>query len=122
MFTNRISKIFVVLFVLAAALATVSFATRSANVFAADRSYDSVEQARIASVQADRSYDSIELLRNDRHKLILSKPSAKTAPEIVTGQSSAANGSKQLASLSVGPGDELEYCTYTSPGQRICRR
>ena len=86
MFTNRISKIFVVLLVLAIALTTVSFAARSANIPAADRSYDGVEQMRAqrssafvvagkyddrydrmnALPNADPSYDKIEVLRLGR--------------------------------------------------------
>jgi hypothetical protein len=63
MFTNRFSKIFVVVLVLVAALATVSFAAHSATVHAADRSYDSIESLRVNSVLADRSYDVIEQMR-----------------------------------------------------------
>jgi len=63
MFTNRISKFFIVALVIVAALSTVSFATRSVILPAADRSYDSIESLRVASVQANRSYDAVEELR-----------------------------------------------------------
>jgi len=63
MFTNRISKFFIVVLVLVSALATVSFAAHSAILPAADRSYDSIESLRVASVQVDRSYDAVEELR-----------------------------------------------------------
>ena len=66
MFTNRISKMLVVLLVIVAALATVSFAARSATIPVADRSYDLIEHVRTASVHADRLYDSIEQMRADR--------------------------------------------------------
>jgi len=69
MLTNHSSKIFVVLLVLVAALATVSFATRSANVPAVDRSYDGVEQVRAqraSAYTAASSYDQIEALRIQR--------------------------------------------------------
>ncbi len=69
MFTNSISKIFIVLAVLAVALVTISFVNRSAHVFTADRSYDGVEQARaqrshVSSILA--VYDQLEALRAQR--------------------------------------------------------
>lgn len=86
MFTNRISKIFLVLLVLGALLVTASFVTRPAVVPAADRSYDSIEQMRAqrssavvvtgkyddrydrmnALPSAEHSYDKIETLRLGR--------------------------------------------------------
>ncbi len=66
MFTNRISKILIVVFVLAAALATVTFAVRAKSLPAADRAYDAIEGVRLAAVQADRTYDEIEAARDNR--------------------------------------------------------
>jgi hypothetical protein len=68
MFTNPISKIFVVLLVVGVALLTVSFASRSPAAAAADRSYDAVEQLRgQAPVALDTSYDAIEDMRVQQH-------------------------------------------------------
>lgn len=70
MFTNRIPKLFVVLVVLAVMFGTASFATRSATVPDADRSYDSLEQVRAQRSSAvtvtDSTYDLIEQIRNGR--------------------------------------------------------
>ena len=86
MFTNNASKIFVVLLVLTVAFVTLGFASRSANIPAANRSYDGVEwmradragidfnynlieQVRLGrtiNTSADRSYDGLEQLRADR--------------------------------------------------------
>lgn len=63
MFTNRISKFFIIALVLVSALASVSFAARSASAAAADHSYDSIESLRVNFVLADRSYDEIEQMR-----------------------------------------------------------
>ena len=65
MFTNNMSKLFVVLVVIAVALVTASFVTRSATIPAADRSYDSIEQARALPDSAS-SYDQVETLRIQR--------------------------------------------------------
>jgi len=68
MFTNRISKFFIFVLVVTAALSTVSFVTRSASLPQADRSYDAVEQLRVArpSVSSVSGYDQIEALRIQR--------------------------------------------------------
>jgi hypothetical protein len=55
MFTNNASKIFVVLLVLTVAFVTLSFASRSASIPAADRSCDGLEQLR-----ADRLYGGLK--------------------------------------------------------------
>ncbi len=46
MFTNSISKIFIVLAVLAVALVTISFVNQPASIAASDHSYDIVELMR----------------------------------------------------------------------------
>jgi len=66
MFTTRISKFFLIVLVLGAALATVSFSARSTAHPVVDRSYNAIEQLRASSVQADRSYDAVEQMRADR--------------------------------------------------------
>jgi len=70
MFTTRISKLVVVLFVLAAALATVSFTTRSTKTSAVDRSYDAIEKLRSDTVQVDDSYNLVEQVRANRPNLL----------------------------------------------------
>ncbi len=70
MFTNHISKILIVAFVLAAALATVTFAVRATSLPAADRAYDSIEGVRAASMQADRTYDAIEQIRAENPMVV----------------------------------------------------
>ena len=70
MFTNSISKIFVVLGVLAVALVTISFVNQPASVVAADHSYDGVEQMRAlrpaAFIVPSFVYESLETLRLQR--------------------------------------------------------
>ena len=85
MYTSRTSKILITLFVLFAALTTISFVARSNNTPSVDRTYDSIEQlrvirtstshddqieqvrlARFLDALTDRSYDDIEGLRNLR--------------------------------------------------------
>lgn len=71
MFTNSISKISVLLLVLVIAFVTVSFATHPAAVSSADRSYDSLEQARTTRPMAHifgATYDQIESLRVLRNR------------------------------------------------------
>ena len=65
MFTNHISKTFLVLLVLGVLLVTASFVTRSAAVPAADRSYDSIEQARALPDSAS-GYEEVESVRLQR--------------------------------------------------------
>ena len=75
----------VVLLVLVAALATVSFVTHSANISAMDRSYDSVEQVRAqrtsAFTAAALSYDQIEAVRIKRSDITLAANSGYDAIE-----------------------------------------
>ena len=90
MFTSTISKSLVVFLVLAVLLVTASFVTRSANVPAADRSYDSIEQIRSqrsstvvagkyddrydrmsALPSADSSYDGVEQMRAQRSSAVV---------------------------------------------------
>jgi hypothetical protein len=66
MFTNHISKIVVVLLVLAIAFVSVSFVAHSSNTPTADRSYDRVEQARVDRSAPYNAYDPIEALRAQR--------------------------------------------------------
>lgn len=62
MFTR---KTLVVLLVLAIALLTASFVTRSVTIPAADRSYDSIEQVR-ARPDGPSGYEQVEILRSQR--------------------------------------------------------
>lgn len=85
MFTNPVSKVFVLLLVLAVTFVSASFAVRSTNPASVDRSYDRLEQLRSVRSSAfhydlieqvrlgrnfnaptNRSYDSIEGLRSLR--------------------------------------------------------
>ena len=70
MFTNSISKIFVVFAVLAVALVTISFVNQPASVATSDRSYDIVELMRGQRLNGlhvpSFVYDQIEDLRADR--------------------------------------------------------
>jgi hypothetical protein len=83
MFTNRISKLFVVLLVLTIALMTIGFASRSASLTAADRSYDLIEQLRSHRPAAfiGFSYDQIEALRVQRGTVSLTANSGYDAIE-----------------------------------------
>lgn len=65
MFTDHTSKISVLLLVIAVALVTASFVTRSAAVPVADRSYDSIEAMR-ALPDSPSGYEQIETLRAQR--------------------------------------------------------
>src|SRR5690242_16328259 len=70
MFKNRFSKLFLAAIVIIAALATLSFATKSSTQ-SIDRAYDAVEQMRAqhlagSSLVTDNSYDLIESVRFSR--------------------------------------------------------
>ena len=91
MFANPISKIFVVVLVLGAALLTVSFVSRSHAVPAADRSYDAIEQLRSRAASApDASYDAIERLRLHRFDAGNASPSDYDLVEVLRVQRSSA--------------------------------
>ena len=68
MFASRISKFFIVLLVFVAALATVSFAVRSANAPTVDRSYDAIEQMHALRFISS-SYDLVEQIRVKRSSM-----------------------------------------------------
>jgi hypothetical protein len=93
MFTNNMSKTFVVLVVIAVALVTASFVTRSATIPAADRSYDHLEQLR-ALHSAASSYDLIEHVRIQRSANVVPAASGYDLIEQVRmARTSNANGS-----------------------------
>jgi hypothetical protein len=65
MFTTRISKTFIILLVLAVAIITASFVSRSATTPTADRSYDGIELVR-ALPDSPSGYEQIEAVRVQR--------------------------------------------------------